>query len=337
MNNYVKNEIKNHGYKYELVKKLKNMEVPVIKDFEDVEITCAGKYFIVDKKEPPKPKVKVEEKKIPTITIRTPGQRGRPAIVDQREDKENTEVNNSAVDVKPALVETTPVAVTPPKKEGKHERIMRVAGEITASWEKMRELMDMFKDTDLVIEQATYISVDTLFMLKHFAAKLDRAVVDRVLGEDLDFCMTRVRKQVKECRIREIVFNYSLEEGGLKVKQYHCCYCSSSTFDTLDGLMAHIEVEHQSKVMKCVICENVFMNFGSYLSHICLGPPGAAPVKAKFNCRVCLKLDISNFYELQAHMRKVHNICEICMKVSLSKHLFRMIMLWIFILPEKPT
>ena len=73
---------------------------------------------------------------------------------------------------------------------------------------------------------------------------------------------------------------------------------------------------HQAKVLTCHLCQNIFLNFGSYVSHVCFGPQPTA--RAKFRCKTCGKHDLPTFFDFQHHLRKVHNICEICLMVRIS-------------------
>jgi hypothetical protein len=78
-----------------------------------------------------------------------------------------------------------------------------------------------------------------------------------------------------------------------------------------------LESAHSSKVLTCQLCSSIFINYGSYLCHVCFGPPTQSTPRAKFGCRVCGKQDLTTFLDFQFHIRKVHNVCDICMTVSL--------------------
>ena len=56
---------------------------------------------------------------------------------------------------------------------------------------------------------------------------------------------------------------------------------------TYAELFGHIEASHGSKVFTCQLCENVFINYGSYLCHVCYGPKNSSqlPKKSCFGCR----------------------------------------------------
>lgn len=70
------------------------------------------------------------------------------------------------------------------------------------------------------------------------------------------------------------------------------------------------------QVLTCNLCENVFLNYGSFVSHVCYGPSPGTAHKAKFCCRACTKPELLHFIEFQFHVRKTHNICEVCLEVS---------------------
>ncbi|TRY61774.1 hypothetical protein TCAL_12268 [Tigriopus californicus] len=332
VNNLVRKEINVSGFSYNLQGKLKELNIKPSKALEELQITMAGKKFVIEKPQPPKLK-KLATPNTPsssppiTLSVVPPlklsvrrqtvtpiDQQETPESVVQSKDYpvESSTRENSAV---PPL--TKKVAQEPVKKENKTDRINRVATEIQANWDKIREVMDMFKASCLFCEQAQYISLDTVFILSHLMIVHDRSKVEEVFEESPEFCISRVKKQVRDCRIREIIFNYNLSDDLSELITYRCTYCSSRHFPTYDGLLAHVAADHSSKMLACHLCTNVFMNYGSYLSHICGGPPHGSQQtpKAKFNCRFCFKPDMGNFLDFQFHLRKNHVVCEICMKV----------------------
>jgi hypothetical protein len=117
-------------------------------------------------------------------------------------------------------------------------------------------------------------------------------------------------------RVRDSIFTFNVGEE-FKFSEYRCCYCSEYTSKDYAELFAHVGEAHKSKVLTCHLCQNIFLNYGSYVSHVCFGPPsGVGQVaRAKFSCKMCRKQDLGTFLDFQFHLRKMHNLCEICLQV----------------------
>ena len=94
---------------------------------------------------------------------------------------------------------------------------------------------------------------------------------------------------------------------------------------TYGDLMRHLESAHGAKVLTCQLCQNIFLNYGSFKSHVCYGTEelqalaGAGPSSAKFACKQCDRQDLQTFLEFQHHFRKAHHVCEICFTVRCSQ------------------
>lgn len=158
VNNHIKKELKDTGYKYDLVSKLKDANLDVGKDLEDLEITRAGKNFILENIAPP-PAKKVEQIEPETFSPAAPAS-GTPLVTKvpplmiktsgRRSGRKPSDLEDQLANIIPAEMpdNTPPVPAVAPvsnKKETKNERIGRVANEIVANWEKIREAIDGFK------------------------------------------------------------------------------------------------------------------------------------------------------------------------------------------------
>lgn len=208
----------------------------------------------------------------------------------------------------------------------------------------------------LVCQQARRLTVDLIFLYLHLGRDHDVAQVEDVLKENpLYVSLPRLRQFLKDSRINELPFRYESEEScvwpskaaGLKravvgeevrpdvqkcflpigEMRYACCCCVQSGMETYNDLLTHLEAVHSSKVLTCQLCQNIFLNYGSFISHVCFGPvlPGSAAgqtAKAKFSCFACRRQDLQTFLEFQYHIRKQHNVCEICFTVSSSPRNF---------------
>lgn len=90
-------------------------------------------------------------------------------------------------------------------------------------------------------------------------------------------------------------------------------------FDEYSQLFSHVKKEHKTTMLTCHLCQNIFLNYGSYASHVCFGPPSSQQAaRAKFRCKICRKQDLGTFLDFQFHVRKTHNSCEMCFKVNVD-------------------
>jgi hypothetical protein len=127
-----------------------------------------------------------------------------------------------------------------------------------------------------------------------------------------------VKFLLADTRKDEFIFRYNRDLTNIT---YSCCYCDLTITNNYDELFAHLNVAHNSKVLNCHLCQNIFLNYGSFVSHVCFGPvqqqaQQVGKCRAKFVCPICEKNDLSTFLDFQFHVRNHHNVCEICLMVS---------------------
>lgn len=80
---------------------------------------------------------------------------------------------------------------------------------------------------------------------------------------------------------------YSDTEETFTFSVYHCSHCSTSDCHTYQELKEHTQTAHGKNILTCSICGNMFLNYGSLISHVCSGPPTSqAASRARFACKV---------------------------------------------------
>ena len=190
----------------------------------------------------------------------------------------------------------------------------------------------------LFCQQARIITIDAMFVYSHLTTH-DPETTIKLLEEDPRDAISRLKKYFKDSRLQEMTFQYSYSQDdsicadeetfdpnssrSIKLKRffssadtYNCCCCSDISSTTYDQLLEHLSANHDSKVLTCQLCQNIFLNYGSFISHVCYGPQANTiqqQSRAKFSCRLCDSHELQTFLDFQHHFRKYHNVCEICL------------------------
>ena len=209
----------------------------------------------------------------------------------------------------------------PLKKERKSERLARLSKEISVHFGKLRVLLDALAETSAFCQQVKIVNVDAVFLLSHLMKTHDRQLIHKYLGEDAQDSITRIKsflRDSKECS--EVVFSYSTD-AKLDEKYHGMTASGVVSSSNYEELFKHLNVSNG--VLTCQLCGSIFLNYGSFRSHICFGPSQEGQtLKTKFRF---MNQDFSTFLDFQRHLRLSHNTCEICFtsvpnQVALAGH-----------------
>ena len=281
-----------------------NQTVKLDDTIRELVIQKAGKNFIIDI--PRKVQVNQEEAMDQSLVPARLSRRIARQPVDKIQDPEKPKP-------KPTLTENVsePIRKEKPKFESRSERIIRLEFEIKESSKKMRRIIDFYSSC-LFCQQCKTVSVDAQFLLSHFHIIHSEDGVNNKLGENAQHCISRIKRYLRDIRRKEILFNYIPPEELFVLEFYRCSYCPTTECKQYNDLFLHTDTAHNTKVLTCNICHNIFLNYGSLISHVCNGPPTSSAARARFACKICHRIDLSSFLDFQTHIRKEHNMCEIC-------------------------
>ena len=143
-----------------------------------------------------------------------------------------------------------------------------------------------------------FLEFDVLDLLKFLFLFFYRQIVKQFLNEDAQDSIFRIKNYMKDTKSKEMIFSYrdSAANGSEPDLNFKCCYCCDSNSQSYEALFEHLNIEHNQKVLTCHLCQNIFLNYGSFRSHVCFGPPSQnSQIKAKFSCMFCYKPDLSTF------------------------------------------
>ena len=138
----------------------------------------------------------------------------------------------------------------------------------------------------------------------------------RLLGEAAQTAIARIKRYLRDIRRKETIFHYLSPEEKFTTTFYRCSYCPTTDCREYVDLFRHTAEAHNTKVLTCNICQNIFLNYGSLISHLCSGPPTSSTARARFACKMCHRVDLSSFLDFQKHIRKEHDTCEICFQTQ---------------------
>lgn len=309
--NNIKKEFKDKGRAFDInkeVMKSKNI-VALEESVKVLAIQKAGRNFIIEL--PGKSKVawaESEEEKVST-----------PSRLSKRIARQPVEPTSSAPKppkpATPVIAERPVVAKEKVRPESRQERIIRLGVEIKENLKRMRRVIDMYPNC-LFCQQCKTVSVDAQFLLSHLHIIHSEESLTNYLGEDAQHCISRIKRYLRDKKEKEILFNYIAPEEIFVLEFYRCSYCPTTECQTYEDLFKHTALAHSTKVLTCNICDNIFLNYGSLISHVCSGPPTSSTARARFACKVCHRSDLSSFLEFQTHIRREHNTCEICFEAE---------------------
>ena len=280
ISNHVKKEFKDLGQFIDLGEEIKKagQEVEEIdQEILGMKIEQAGKNFIVSL-----PRSLEEEE--------------QEEVEEEPEEQEQAPVPEEKVEEESPRLES--------RLESKQERVARLEQEIQSGLLDLRAVIDR-QTSCLFCQQCKTVWVEATFLLSHL-------VVVHQGGEDTTAAIHRIKRLQRDTRGREVMFRYTDTEETFSFDFYRCSYCSTTDCKTYTELFAHTAAVHSTKVLTCNICQNIFLNYGSLISHVCCGPPTSTAAKARFACKVCHKMDLSSFIDFQTHIRSAHHTCEIC-------------------------
>ncbi|CAB4067934.1 unnamed protein product [Lepeophtheirus salmonis] len=286
ISNNLRKEIKEEGYKYE--------------DIKDCNITRLGKSLIVNFESP----VKI----VPPLKLHF-NQAMKP-LSNVRRTISQSKANDS---------QATRHSSTEDKEKLDTARLEETA-DSSNSFNGLEDEDQQIIAETTICQQAHLVCVDSTYLLSHLFIVHDNPTVVSILKEDPQKSINRMKRYLKDTKSKEIIFSYQ-QDKDLIIDFYSCSYCSTKSCSTNEDLFRHLEKEHSQKVLTCNLCQSIFLNYGSFISHVCYGPPTNSQKQkaAKFNCKVCLRQDLSSFLIFQNHVRRDHNICEICFKCQGSQ------------------
>ena len=293
INNHTKKKFKDLGISLDLNVLALTSNISIHEDISNLKIQKAGTNIILGLDS-----LSEEEEEAPVDLFDEPVQHEiKPVRVSRRL---AGEMSDDVCHVVPE-VEKNPR----PKTAIKTERMANVQRLIKEGLEELRAIVDLHRDC-LFCQQCRTVWVEATFLLSHM-------IMAHGGGEREESIISAIKKYHKDTRGKEVMFRYETSPD-YSLDTYSCSYCLEFTSGSYTDLFVHTATAHGAKVLTCTICQNMFLNYGSLISHVCNGPPTSTTARARFACKMCNKMDLSSFLEFQLHIRFHHHTCEICFK-----------------------
>ena len=127
----------------------------------------------------------------------------------------------------------------------------------------------------LFCQQCKTVWVEATFLLSHL-------VVVHQGGEVATGAIQRIKRLQRDTRGREVMFRFTDTDQQFTFDFYRCSYCSTEDCASYTDLFVHTSTAHNTNVLKCNIFQNMFLNYGSLISHVCYGPPTGTAAKPFF-------------------------------------------------------
>ncbi|XP_066254515.1 uncharacterized protein MESR4 [Euwallacea similis] len=107
---------------------------------------------------------------------------------------------------------------------------------------------------------------------------------------------------------------------------FECFQCYYSTMVHKE-LYLHNRKFHSKNLLLCIMCKSNFYSYSELICHLC---PGVYVLDCDllFRCCMCVSDDLPSSFRLMVHLRKKHNICDVCLEMchnqnKLSNHVWK--------------
>ncbi|KAG5877151.1 hypothetical protein JTB14_035920 [Gonioctena quinquepunctata] len=155
------------------------------------------------------------------------------------------------------------------------------------------------------------------------------AVVNSITAEELipESFVNRIKESLEE--LESAFFNLESSFSDEAVTFSHLFECFQCHFSTTvhKELYLHNRKFHSKNLLLCIMCKLNFYSYSELICHLC---PGlyVLDYDVKFRCCMCVNDDLPSSFRLMVHLRKRHNICDVCLETChtqyrLSNHVWK--------------
>lgn len=129
--------------------------------------------------------------------------------------------------------------------------------------------------------------------------------------------------RIKECfeQLQEVFFNLDSGASDEAVTFSHVFECFQCHYSTTvhKELYLHNRKFHSKNLLLCIMCKSNFYSYSELICHLC---PGVyiLDYNLQFRCCMCVSDDLPSSFRLMVHLRKRHNVCDVCLEMCHSQY-----------------
>lgn len=129
--------------------------------------------------------------------------------------------------------------------------------------------------------------------------------------------------RIKECLeyLETVFFNLDSGVSDEAVTFSHVFECFQCHYSTTvhKELYLHNRKFHSKNLLLCIMCKSNFYSYSELICHLC---PGlyVLDCDVRFRCCMCVSGDLPSSFRLMVHLRKRHNVCDVCLEMCHSQY-----------------
>lgn len=252
----------------------------------------------------------------------------------ESEYENDNEIDTSAInpDQEPEIIKQEEELEEPPKKEAQFQ----IAGtDISIIELQLEQPLDKF-DPQSLLQKCLKMTIPTCIYCNHarkiavngrqlglhcIAEHRFSAVVNSITAEELipENFVNRINESLNE--LSSVFFNLDSSVSNEAVTfshQFECFQCHFST-TVHKELYLHNRKYHSKNLLLCIMCKSNFYSYSELICHLC---PGVYVLdyELQFRCCMCVHDDLPSSFRLMVHLRKKHNVCDVCLETCDTQH-----------------
>ncbi|CAG9859958.1 unnamed protein product [Phyllotreta striolata] len=287
-----------------------------------------------------------DTRKVPKLSLKLPKLESYEAEAEESDDSDKLTMEIDQVeseyenDIDHTNVEEDPEAAKEENEtnieEAKNEINLQIAGpDISIIELQLEQPLDKF-DPRCLLQKCLKMTIPTCIYCNHarkiavngkqlglhcIAEHRFSAVVNSITAEELipENFVNRIKESLEELSM--VFFNLDSNLSNEAVTYSHLFECFQCHFSTTvhKDLYLHNRKYHSKNLLLCIMCKSNFYSYSELICHLC---PGVYVLdyELQFRCCMCVHDDMPSSFRLMVHLRKKHNVCDVCLETCHTQH-----------------
>ncbi|XP_072382785.1 uncharacterized protein MESR4 isoform X2 [Diabrotica undecimpunctata] len=186
----------------------------------------------------------------------------------------------------------------------------------------LQKCLKMTAPTCIYCNHARKISVNGKQLGLHCIAEHRfSAIVNSITAEELipQNFVNRITESLEELSSSFFSLESSFSDEAITFSHgFECFQCHFSTTVHKEHYL-HNRRFHSKSLLLCIMCKSNFYTYSELVCHLC---PGVyiLDYELKFKCCMCVHDDLPSSFRLMVHLRKKHNVCDVCLDSCHTQH-----------------